>query len=483
MSIRAAKFRDHWRKALNRKYLLEYVSLDYSGLRSLRDDQIKFSPGITAIVGGNGVGKSTLAHAIVDVLSGPDSIYVLRESEIRLSGSLLTATLADKNSIKQLTLAHRPEGRHASEGSFEHEFVWLDPSTMAMLCQQQILGDPTFSDLLEGIGSRVINLEELASMSYVVGKDYTKCTVCEIRDYGPFEVWPYFTVTCSGITYGSEDMGRGELALLTILWALDNLESNSIVILEEPETHVSARSQSAFMDLVAWFCATKGLWVIVTTHSPVVLQKLPNNHMRLLVSENGQSRLISSPKLHEIASIVGGGVAFKNLILVEDECANYFLQSILEKLEPDLRRQCAFVAMDGESSISIILNTLPKVAGWTNVIGCFDGDMREKLNSTKFHWPHIYLPGTISPESILRACVTRRPAADLAAELHVREQTISVSLATVAGLDPHDWLSNLIEHIGRTKHDIVRAMVQIWLRNEDKHGQLLVKDLKAALAL
>jgi len=91
MSVRAAKFNDYWRKVFLRQYPCQYLSLRYSGLRPLCDSEITFSPGITAIVGGNGVGKSTLMHAIADVLAGVVGVPSLKNMSGRLDGcNLLT---------------------------------------------------------------------------------------------------------------------------------------------------------------------------------------------------------------------------------------------------------------------------------------------------------------------------------------------------------------------------------------------------------
>ncbi|MDQ0035439.1 putative ATPase [Variovorax boronicumulans] len=479
--MRAAKFADHWRATFKRKYPLSYLGLNYSGIRSLVDSQIKFSPGITAIVGGNGVGKSTLAHAIADVLAGTTHITDLRELDSRLDGSSLEAHLIDTTGAKTLTLVHGADGRITSGTLGEHVFEWIEPSTIAMLCQKQVLGDPAFRDNLEGIGQRTLSPTELASASYVVGKDYEKCVVSEIHEYGPFEIWPYFEVTCSGVTYGSENMGRGELAVLTALWSLDAAPQNSILIIEDPETHVSARSQSAFMDLLAWSCATRGLWAIVTTHSPAILQKLPKEHVRLLVSEGGKSRLISLPNLHEISTIIGGGVAFKTLILVEDECAQSFLLALLEQLDSDLRRQCSAASMNGESEITSILENFPVVSRWTQLVGCFDGDMRTKIKS-KFPWPHIFLPGNLPPEPMLRNTLAAADISSFANELHIPTQTVSVALSAAYGLDSHDWLKKIAIELDRSIEEVIRPMTRLWLKENLAEGQSFVADLKKAIA-
>src|SRR5207249_4749613 len=104
-------------------------------------------------------------------------------------------------------------------------------------------------------------------------KEYSECKIFEVPEYDEIEKFPYFKATSNGVSYGSETMGQGELSLLIVLWELLTLPKNSILLLEEPETHVSPRSQEALMNVIAQNIVEKGIWTIVTTHSPVIVSK------------------------------------------------------------------------------------------------------------------------------------------------------------------------------------------------------------------
>src|SRR5712671_1809818 len=73
MSVKDARFDDHWRHALVRTYRTRFVELHFKNLFCLADGQVRFSGGISAIVGSNGVGKSTLIAAIADLIANEDS--------------------------------------------------------------------------------------------------------------------------------------------------------------------------------------------------------------------------------------------------------------------------------------------------------------------------------------------------------------------------------------------------------------------------
>ena len=483
MAYRSAKFGDYWRAALAKDYEVKIEHLKYEGVRCLEDGAAIFSRGITAIVGGNGVGKSTLARATIEILKGANGVKQSQLLNDPLKGSQLQALVRDESGSFQLDCSISPDGdRILSKKEFSKHVIWLDPSKMALICQEQISGDPSFSDLLEANGSRLCSAQEVEGASYVVGKNYTKLEVWEIQDYGPLECLPYFKVEFNGISYGSEDMGRGELALLTSLWALKRAPMNSIMILEEPENHISARSQSALMNVLAMTCARCSLWVILTTHSSVIIDRLPKDNIRLLASRDGKSILISQPNIHDVASILGGGVAFTSLLMAEDECSKVLISTLCEKIDPDLFHQITIVDSRGVSKIDAALKNLPKPDNWkTRIIGVYDGDQRSE-NRPLLNWPYIYLPGQEAPEILLKNSVqSNQGRSTFATYLQKGEHDIIVALDASSGLNHHDWLCEVANILGLDKSIITRALCSIWIDSNEILANEFIRDLRKAM--
>jgi predicted ATPase len=474
MNVRRAKFEDHWRKVFNRTYRARCERVMFNNLRGIRDGEIELANGITAVVGGNGVGKSTLALAVAECLAGEDASEDRDDGHSRLQDCSLRADLRVDGESRTIHVP-RKDGAQPSGINFR----WLDASRVAVMSQRQVRKDPNFGEILEGLGSRVLGASELAAASYVVGKEYSKCEVYEVRDYGPFEVWPYFRVVVSDVAYSSESMGRGELALLISLWALDVAEKDTTFVVEEPENHVAARSQSALMDMFAWACATRGHSFLITTHSPAILQKLPRSHLRLLVNDGVGSQILSAPFAHQVATVLGGGVAFKFALLVEDECAEAFVSALLDRFEPDLLRQCVLYRMNGEAQIAAALKVMPEIRVWSMLVGCFDGDQREKVDSKDFRNPHLFLPGTVAPDSALRASVSIEAHARLGHALQLSNSQVAIALAGVAGMDTHDWITGVARACGRTIAEMVRALTQEWLGTNEAAAVAFTTELKS----
>src|SRR5216684_3590760 len=91
MTLRQAKFDDHWRHVYSKNYPTKFTSISFEDLYCLADATIEFSGGINAIVGGNGVGKSTLVASIAQLLaSNPNAVEEVYTQ--RLWGSTIRGT-------------------------------------------------------------------------------------------------------------------------------------------------------------------------------------------------------------------------------------------------------------------------------------------------------------------------------------------------------------------------------------------------------
>lgn len=481
MSVRAASFGDDWRSVYLRNYAecIQTISLENS--QTIEDANISLGKGIAALVGGNGVGKSTFAHAVVEGLlnsSGTPDLLVQQE---RIDGANITFSLVKNGAqlTRQVTFSRDSKN---VVGNDTIACTWIDPSLFSTMCRQQVHRDNAFEEVLDGITGKVLSDLQLNLASYVVGKNYSACEVWEISEYGPFEVWPYFKVEIDGVEYYSETMGQGELALLSALWAVQRSPNNSLVILEEPETHVSSRSQLAFMDFLAREGRQRGVSFLLTTHSPVILQRIPLSNTYLLLGNGARSKIITPPRAHHVSSLLGGGVSHKALLVVEDDTAKDFCEAIVEHIDPDFSRQISYtVSSDGESEIVKILRTMPRVQGWATLIGCFDGDQRVAYNQIDFPWPHVFLPGIEAPDKILRSNFHQLDRDEVAEELRVDRQDLDVALAAAAGADFHDWARNVSKELNIEKSRFVKCVTKIWILRDDAAARQFAEDIKRAL--
>jgi predicted ATPase len=484
MSLRRARFDDHWRRIYRRDFGTRFTEIEIKNLIPLEDAKILFAGGLTGIVGANGVGKSTLASAIAQLLSidpnGKNQGY-----RTKLTGSAIAGTAVAQNAVQQLAVEDADTAtRKCTSNPFTGHYQWLDPSSFANEVLRQIEIDQSFDDLLQGVTPLKLTADELAIASYLVGKEYSEIELYEINDYGNRETFPYFRATVAGRTYGSEKMGRGELSLLLTYWTLKGLPANCILILEEPETHVSPRSQDSLMNILAKFSDEKAMWTIVTSHSPTIIRRIPIEHLKLLIRNEGLARVVNATKLH-VSLLLGGGVAFRALMLVEDEAAKHFTLTILEHVDPELSRQFEIVSTSGEAGITAALRSMPSVKNWMVIVGAYDGDQRGAQPAGPLNWPTIFLPGQQAPEEILKHEMNKNKdfAEMVAKELPHDLDAVRIALNQAAGLDHHDYFHEVAAAVNLHVTVVYRAFGRIWLKDENnlESARALAEELRRIL--
>jgi len=78
-------------------------------------------------------------------------------------------------------------------------------------------------------------------------------------------------------------LSSGQKIILSILAGVyEHIEKNSLIILDEPETHLHPSLMSAFMHSLRDIIESHESYAIIATHSPVVLQETPSMFVQIL---------------------------------------------------------------------------------------------------------------------------------------------------------------------------------------------------------
>jgi predicted ATPase len=483
MSMRDARVQDHWRRLIERTYPTRLESITFEQLPFLANDTLQFSPGITVLVGGNGVGKSTLITAIAEILSNGSLDSEIERMDMLVSSKTQATAFVQNRQCTMGLSVDALEGRGLVGERFEGEFRWLDPSTSSQTYVRRIRKDTNFQEVIEPVTPDLLTDKELDTISYLVGKKYTECAIYEIDDYDGLETFPYFKVKSSGVSYGSESMGRGELSLLLCYWVLRDLPKCSILILDEPETHVSPRSQDHLMNILAKFCDEGAISVIAATHSPSIIRRVPPGHIRLIVREAETATIVHAPSSAQIGMVLSGGVAYKGMLLVEDHGAKVLLLSLLEELAPEFQPQFEIVISGSEDAISKLIKFLPMTKDWLTVVGVYDGDMRNRAVQEPYVWPHVFLPGDRAPEILLRELLAgdQTVQTELATRLNKTAEDVRVAMNVVLGLDHHEWIVEFAKTVGRDVSFVEQTLVAIWISHFKAEAMEFIQGFRAAV--
>lgn len=94
------------------------------------------------------------------------------------------------------------------------------------------------------------------------------------------------------------------IILHTITHLVDVVEEKTLVLMDEPETHLHPPLLSAFMRALADLLMDRNAIALIATHSPVVLQEVPNS-CAFVLTRNGDQQRIDPPERETFGENVG----------------------------------------------------------------------------------------------------------------------------------------------------------------------------------
>jgi len=463
--MRKVTAQDQWRHLYRKPYPNAITGIAFGHVVGIGDGSARFAGGVSVICGGNGVGKSTLLDAIRRSLhSGLFTLGTPADAKFSLAVLSADLTLAGTHATAVTDFGRDDPALAVTPRT---EITLLDPAAESIAQASLFSQVANLEELLESVSPRIADDHERAMLSFLVGRDYEQCETFEIEDYDGESAVSYFRVTAGGATYGSERMGLGELALHLLHWHLLRVPEQSILLIEEPETYISPRSQGALMDAIAHASLRKSLWVILTTHSPAIAAKVPIEHIRLLSRVAGSSTLLQSPTQAQLQTVLGIPPSYAGIVLVEDTTAREFLLALLSSFAPEMCQRYEIVKSGSVEALINSLRCFPPAGPWLRIAGMLDGDQRKKAHDAGIAL--TYLPGGASPEELLRQTARANPVG-LSKALGKSELDVTVALSETEGAESHDWLNDLAAYLGLRLQTLVPCLVGLWLEADGNSG-------------
>lgn len=469
--MRTAKEIDYWDKVYARKYNVGLKKINLDGLNGF--DKVFFSDGIFVLCGLNGVGKSTIIAAIKDVLG----LQLTENDSYKLKNSVIKAEFQGETMIQCTNI----QDERLIDKQYNIENIYFLDSLVSQRYQDFCIHQKHFEDLVEQAEEYTYSDDEIIELNYLVGKRYQECSVREFEDIEKLGVVPYFCVKIDDMEYDSRSMGSGEHLLMYLFWCINKCSKDTIVIIEEPETYISIYSQMHFSNYLGKMVAQKGIQVIITTHSPYLLNHVKNENIRI-VSRMGNMATIMQPNENMIAEdILGVERNCMGTLFVEDRVASDFLSIILENKAPYILKKYTIDIVGGEAEITKRLRFPKSDKIQYNFIGVYDGDMREALDKTQIEWKYVFLPGNKPLEELYRNFLHSPQNIDkLCSELGRELNEMITMLATIDGDDYHDWFEKLRKFLSVDGRTLVRTFYKIMNEMEYEIEQF-IEDIKKCL--
>jgi len=372
--------------------------LEIAGLRGWCGQVVQFKFPVVAIVGENGAGKSTVlkvAAAAYD--KSTDGGYYPSDFFLDTHWDTLTGIELGYQ-IKRGDQTHgfkirKPTKRWSfPEKRYARGVYWFDVARTLPL--DATAGYARVARLAAGeISTEALSDEFRGHLSYILGREYTNA-----RFAAP-DVNAKRAVGLLHREFGEISQfhqGAGEDTSLDLMRALQAVPNNSLLIIDEVEASLHPRAQRRLINFLIKLSRLRRVQIIVSTHSPYVLEELPSEaRVLLLPTAEGPSVLYgASPefaltKLDEI-------VHPEAFVYVEDRSAEVLVREIIARHpEGQMVMSRIKVSPVGPANVVAMMGRLANEGKLPQPgLGVLDGDQQESEGCVR-------LPGNDAPERVV----------------------------------------------------------------------------------
>ena len=230
-----------------------------------------------------------------------------------------------------------------------------------------------------------------------------------------------FAAHQAGASYSELHMAAGERAVLRLSAEIAQLD-NALVLIDEVEAGLHPWVQQLLMLQLQQLALRRSLQIIVTSHSPVVLDSVPPQARIFLEREESGRVCVRQPYRDIVQNALYGRSGETLNILCEDEVAEGILLGILDHMttSPGIRRESIVVGRNtGADEFPAHAAAFRKFGQIERFVFILDGDqnsgsLREKIQKAAgYDAPVMFLPGSDAPEtwvwSTLRKTSPRAP--------------------------------------------------------------------------
>ena len=301
----------------------------------------------------------------------------------------------------------------------------------------------------------------------------------------------------NGAAYSELHMATGERAILRLSKEIAQAK-NALVLIDEVEAGLHPSAQQSLMLELQQLALRNDLQIIVTTHSPVVLNSVPEIG-RIFLERNEQGEILVRPPYRDlIQDAFYGRLDEKLNLLCEDKMAESLLQGVFDiiTLRLDARRESIRIGRNtGAEEFPGHAKAFGRFGQLQNFIFVLDGDKRktnleQKIKkNTNQEARVVFLPSKDAPEvwvwkklkdfSDQWAEKLDIASGDLSRKIHRLDSAYDSATNSVSET-AKDKLYDLSEVVKRSVPEICRMVARREADRKESDIQPLVEYLEAA---
>ncbi len=303
-----------------------------------------------------------------------------------------------------------------------------------------------------------------------------------------------FAAQEGGAAYSELHMAAGERAILQLSKEIAQLEG-ALVLIDEVEAGLHPWVQQLLMLHLQQLALRNDLQIIVTSHSPVVLDAVPARGRIFLDRDEESGKIVVRlPYRDVIQNALYGRSSEVLKLLCEDEIAEGILKGVFDLLLSNqrIKWESIHIGRDtGASEFPMHARALDKFGQLQNTLFILDGDQQDgdiehKIRqATRSDVPVLFLPGKGAPENWIWEKLQQISDSD-AAQLGIDPGVLSTLMnqldATYASASgspetPKIKFSALSEQLSREAPDVCRIVARLEAGRKESDIQPFLEDL------
>ncbi|MGV3459655.1 MAG: ATP-dependent nuclease [Flavobacterium sp.] len=487
--IRDSQINQLFEKVENSNYGKYLKKVRLNPIRGFADDTVIFDFPVTAIIGPNGGGKTTVlgAAGCAYIMVKPSRFFA---KSGRLDDSManwkITYELIDKqiNARDAIVRSSKFTNYKWSREHLSRNVAIFGVSRTVPASER-----PEFSKCASNRFAvpteRIFRLEEavIEAAQKILGKDLQGYSRITVDNNG--KVTLLTGVTENGTQFSEFHFGAGESSIIKMIFEIESLPSNSLILIEEIENGLHPIATIRMVEYLIEVAIRKSIQAIFTTHSNEALLPLPAKAIWSAINNKVFQGKLDVKSLRAIT----GQVSARLAIFVEDDFAKMWIESIIAT-DPNLQHDEIQVhKMEGDG-VAVKVNKFHNVnpTRTHNSICIVDGDSEQRESDDD----KVYrLPGE-SPESYIYDLVLERVNSttdsvigELTVALHkpyeIQEQIKDIlNDVRRTNRDYHLLFSQVGRRLGFISEIVVKsAFLNIWLRNFPADVERVLENIRS----